>query len=122
MSEVPETELPDHGNDPFRTRCAMLVSVLAMCLAMPTADSAPWHWVLPPHSAEEAALMPEARVYRAQHLRDVVQAFLPHSGRRASRALTSRSPSGSSARWLACSRRWSSPARRKISGSARPSR
>ena len=48
---------------------------LAMCLAMPTADSAPWHWVLPPHSAEEAALMPEARVYRAQHLRDVVQAL-----------------------------------------------
>jgi hypothetical protein len=34
MSEVPETELPDHGNDPFRTRCAMLVSVLAMCLAI----------------------------------------------------------------------------------------
>jgi hypothetical protein len=34
MSEVPETELPDHGNDPFRTRCAMLVSLLAMCLAI----------------------------------------------------------------------------------------
>ena len=34
MSEAPETELPDHGNDPFRTRCAMLVSMLAMCLAI----------------------------------------------------------------------------------------
>jgi hypothetical protein len=34
MSEVPETELPEHGNDPFRTRCAMLVSCLAMCLAI----------------------------------------------------------------------------------------
>jgi hypothetical protein len=34
MSEVPETELPDHGSDPFRTRCAMLVSTLAMCLAI----------------------------------------------------------------------------------------
>jgi thiol:disulfide interchange protein len=34
MSEVPETELPEHGNDPFRTRCAMLVSTLAMCLAI----------------------------------------------------------------------------------------
>lgn len=34
MSEVPETELPDHGNDPFRTRCAMLVSCLAMFLAI----------------------------------------------------------------------------------------
>jgi hypothetical protein len=34
MSEAPDTELPDHGNDPFRTRCAMLVSTLAMCLAI----------------------------------------------------------------------------------------
>ena len=34
MSEAPETELPEHGNDPFRTRCAMLVSCLAMCLAI----------------------------------------------------------------------------------------
>ena len=34
MTDVPETELPEHGNDPFRTRCAMLVSVLAMCLAI----------------------------------------------------------------------------------------
>jgi hypothetical protein len=34
MSEAPDTELPEHGNDPFRTRCAMLVSCLAMCLAI----------------------------------------------------------------------------------------
>jgi hypothetical protein len=34
MSEMPETELPEHGNDPFRTRCAMLVSILAMVLAI----------------------------------------------------------------------------------------
>ena len=34
MSEMPETELPEHGNDPFRTRCAMLVSLLAMVLAI----------------------------------------------------------------------------------------
>ena len=35
MSELPETELPEHGNnDPFRTRCAMLVSTLAMVLAI----------------------------------------------------------------------------------------
>jgi magnesium chelatase family protein len=33
--------------------------------------------VLPPDSAEEAALVPEARVYRAHHLLDVVQQFLP---------------------------------------------
>jgi len=34
MSETPDTELPSHGNDSFRTRCAMLVSILAMCLAI----------------------------------------------------------------------------------------
>ncbi len=33
--------------------------------------------VLPPDSAEEAALVPETRVYRARHLLDVVQQFLP---------------------------------------------
>ena len=32
-------------------------------------------WVLPPGSAEEAALLPDAQVYRAEHLRDVAQAF-----------------------------------------------
>lgn len=34
MSEVPETELPEPHNDPFRGRCAMLVSALAMVLAI----------------------------------------------------------------------------------------
>ena len=33
MSEVPETELPEGHSDPFRSRCAMLVSGLAMVLA-----------------------------------------------------------------------------------------
>ena len=33
--------------------------------------------VLPPGSAEEAALVPDAQVWRARHLLDVVQAFLP---------------------------------------------
>jgi magnesium chelatase family protein len=33
--------------------------------------------VLPPESAEEAALVPTAQVYRAKHLLDVVQQFLP---------------------------------------------
>ena len=32
-------------------------------------------WVLPATSAEEAALLPDAKVYRASHLRDVAQAF-----------------------------------------------
>lgn len=31
--------------------------------------------VLPPGSAEEAALVPDARVYRARHLRDVADQF-----------------------------------------------
>ena len=35
--------------------------------------------VLPPGSADEAALVPGARVYRARHLLDVVQQFLPTS-------------------------------------------
>jgi magnesium chelatase family protein len=35
--------------------------------------------VLPPGSAEEAALVPDAQVYRARHLLDVVQQFLPAS-------------------------------------------
>ena len=38
--------------------------------------------VLPPGSAEEAALVPDAQVWRARHLLDVVQQFLPsgHAG------------------------------------------
>ena len=35
--------------------------------------------VLPPGSAEEAALVPDAQVFRARHLLDVVQQFLPPS-------------------------------------------
>jgi len=49
---------------------------LAMALCM-AADDEAWSWVLPGGSAEEAALLPQARVYRAAHLKDVVQAFLP---------------------------------------------
>ena len=47
---------------------------LAMALGL-QANKTDLAWVLPPGSAEEAALLPDARVYRAQHLRDVVQAF-----------------------------------------------
>ena len=35
--------------------------------------------VLPPGSAEEAALVPEAQIYRARHLLDVVAQFLPEA-------------------------------------------
>jgi len=49
---------------------------LATSLALQTQQVAAC-LVLPPGSAEEAALVPEARVVRAAHLLDVVRAFLP---------------------------------------------
>lgn len=49
---------------------------LAMSLAL-HAGRVTTRLVLPPDSAEEAALVPDAHVYRARHLRDVVQHFLP---------------------------------------------
>lgn len=52
---------------------------LAMALALHQ-DRVVTRLVLPPGSAEEAALVPEAQVYRARHLLDVVQRFLPQSG------------------------------------------
>ena len=56
---------------------------LAMSLALHraaelgSAVESPFSLVLPPGSAEEAALVPEARVFRARHLLDVVAQFLP---------------------------------------------
>ena len=49
---------------------------LAMSLAL-HAGHIVTRLVLPPDSAEEAALVPDAQVYRANHLLDVVQHFLP---------------------------------------------
>ena len=49
---------------------------LAMSLAL-HAGRVSTRLVLPPDSAEEAALVPDAHVYRARHLLDVVQHFLP---------------------------------------------
>ena len=49
---------------------------LAMSLALHAAGAAA-KLVLPPGSAEEAALVPQAQVYRASHLLDVVRQFLP---------------------------------------------
>jgi len=49
---------------------------LAMSLALQMRQVAA-RLVLPPESALEAALVPGARVYRAQHLLDVVRHFLP---------------------------------------------
>ncbi len=49
---------------------------LAMSLALHTAGTTA-RLVLPPGSAEEAALVPQAQVYRADHLLAVVRQFLP---------------------------------------------
>lgn len=49
---------------------------LAMALALHQ-DGVHTRLVLPPGSAEEAALVPQAQVWRARHLLDVVQQFLP---------------------------------------------
>ena len=49
---------------------------LAMSLAL-HAERVVTRLVLPPGSAEEAALVPDAQVYRASHLLDVVRHFLP---------------------------------------------
>jgi magnesium chelatase family protein len=48
---------------------------LAMSLALHAGD-ADVKLVLPPGSAEEAALVPQARIYRANHLLDVVRQFV----------------------------------------------
>jgi magnesium chelatase family protein len=52
---------------------------LAMSLALQAQQAAP-RLVLPEGSAEEAALVPGAQVYRARHLLDVVRQFLPAPG------------------------------------------
>ncbi|MDB5883084.1 MAG: Mg chelatase-related protein, partial [Ramlibacter sp.] len=49
---------------------------LAMSVAL-YAGEASVKLVLPPGSAEEAALVPQSQVYRANHLLDVVSQFLP---------------------------------------------
>jgi magnesium chelatase family protein len=49
---------------------------LAMSLALHEGGASA-KLVLPPGSAEEAALVPQAQVYRARHLLDVVRQFLP---------------------------------------------
>ena len=51
---------------------------LAMSLAL-HAGKVVTRLVLPPDSAEEAALVPTAQVYRAKHLLDVVSHFLPQA-------------------------------------------
>ncbi|MFC7410805.1 YifB family Mg chelatase-like AAA ATPase [Hydrogenophaga atypica] len=52
----------------------------ALAMGLATGDplgASPSRLVLPPGSAEEAAMVPSAQVYRAHHLLDVVRQFLP---------------------------------------------
>ncbi|MDR2128865.1 MAG: YifB family Mg chelatase-like AAA ATPase [Burkholderiaceae bacterium] len=52
---------------------------LPMSAALQRSEAQPPRLLLPPGSAEEAALVPGAQVYSAQHLLDVVAQFLPAS-------------------------------------------
>ena len=61
------------GGELRPVRGALAMS-LAACRQHP---ERPIRLVLPPGSAEEAALVPQAQVYRARHLLDVVARFLP---------------------------------------------
>lgn len=49
----------------------------ALAIRSQSAHAPDLRQVLPPGSAEEAALVPDAQIYRAEHLLDVVQHFLP---------------------------------------------
>ncbi len=58
-------------------RGALAMSLALQAAVGSTGDSRERHLVLPPGSAEEAALVPGAQVWRAAHLSDVVQRFRP---------------------------------------------
>lgn len=61
---------------PVRGALAMALTTHSMNSSTNLGGAAP-KLVLPPGSAEEAALVPGAHVYRARHLLDVVRAFAP---------------------------------------------
>ena len=68
------------GGDLRAVRGALAMS-LALHRVAGQAGGAAVSLVLPPGSAEEAALVPDAQVYRARHLLDVVAQFLPASSK-----------------------------------------
>lgn len=74
------------GGDLRPIRGALAMS-LALHRAAEQAGEQTASLVLPPGSAEEAALVPEAHVYRARHLLDVVAQFLPASNKTGEEAL-----------------------------------
>ena len=66
------------GGELRPVRGALAMS-LALHRAADTEAAAQTRLVLPPGSAEEAALVPQAQVHRARHLLDVVAHFLPEN-------------------------------------------
>lgn len=68
----------------------------ALAMALTLRSSAPHtRLVLPAESAEEAALVPETQVYRAQHLLDVVQHFAPPAASKDAHNTQDAAPDGS---------------------------
>ena len=61
---------------PVRGALAMSLALSRQALDKPNVAALP-KLVLPEGSAQEAALVPDAEIYRAQHLLDVVRQFLP---------------------------------------------
>lgn len=65
------------GGELRAVRGALAMSLALHRVATAGGDAARCQLVLPPGSAEEAALVPQAQVYRARHLLDVVAHFRP---------------------------------------------
>ncbi len=66
---------------PVRGALAMVVATRGQAAreSVGRASGSEVQWVLPPGSAEEAALVPDTPVWRAEHLRDVALRFAPAS-------------------------------------------
>ncbi|WP_066269354.1 YifB family Mg chelatase-like AAA ATPase [Hydrogenophaga palleronii] len=79
---------------PVRGALAMSLAQHARAQADGESRTAPIQLVLPPGSAEEAALVPQAQVYRARHLLDVVAHFLPERAAAAADAAAPADDSG----------------------------
>ena len=80
--QIDATRLKDHefaGELSLSGELRAVRGALAMGMALHT-QGAQTCLVLPPQSAEEAALVPGAKAYRARHLLDVVRQFLPPGG------------------------------------------
>lgn len=66
------------GGELRPVRGALSMALGASSTTGPASRTKAVHLVLPPGSAEEAALAPDVRIYRAVHLSDVVAQFIPN--------------------------------------------